>query len=121
MSENRTLGKKLLEFKVRSGGTITIDIQRCIECETKACVKVCTIQGGPLVLHVEQQVPSLRWSLAEIERGGCVECLGCELDCEMYGKRALHINLPLAGFDEYLRSVGEPLVYQVDRGVQCQY
>ena len=114
MGDNRALGGHMLEFRVRSGGTITIDIERCVECETKACVKVCGIQGGPLVLDTERQVPSLRWPLAEIERGGCVECLGCELDCELYGKQALHVNLPLAGFDEYLSSVAESVVYHID-------
>jgi len=117
MKENRALDMTKVEFKVRSGGTIAIDIALCVECETKACVEVCAIQGGPLVLDVERQVPSLRWSLAEIERGGCVECLGCELDCELYGKQAVRISLPLSGFDEYLSSVAESLVYHIDRGV----
>jgi len=109
MTENRTTSARTLEFKVRSGGTVVIDIDRCVECGTKACVQVCDIQGGPLVLDVERQVPTLRSSLAEIERGGCVECLGCELDCELYGNQAVHINLPLPGFDEYLSSVAESL------------
>jgi hypothetical protein len=120
MKEDRAPGTKVLQFKVRSGGTIVIDVDRCLGCETQACVKVCTIQGGPLVLDGERQVPSLRWSLAEIERGGCVECLGCELDCELYGKRAVHIELPLPGFDAYLSTAAESLVYQIDRGGQCQ-
>ena len=120
MRQDRAPDARVLEFKVRSGGTITIDLDRCTECETKACVKVCTVQGGPLVLDEERQVPSLRWSLAEIERGGCVECLGCELDCELYGKQAVRISLPLSGFDEYLSSVSESLVYHTDRGAQCQ-
>ena len=105
----------ILEFKVRSGGTITIALDRCVECETKACVAVCKIQGGPLVLDDERGVPGLRWSLAEVERGGCVECLGCELDCELYGRQAVTIVLPLERFDEYLDSLAEPVVYCVLR------
>lgn len=100
-----------LEFRVRSGGTVSIDLAHCPECETKACIKVCTVQGGPLVLDEERGVPTLRWDLAEIERGGCVECLGCELDCELYGHQAVRVNLPLERFDEYLDSVAGSMVY----------
>jgi len=34
-----------LEFEVRSGGTITIDLEKCRSCETKACVKICNTIG----------------------------------------------------------------------------
>ena len=102
----------ILEFKVRSGGTVTITLDRCVECETKACLAVCRVQGGPLVLDEERGVPSVRWVLAEIERGGCVECLGCELDCELYGRQAVTISLPLEGFDEYMDALSELVVYQ---------
>jgi ferredoxin-like protein FixX len=105
----------ILEFKVRSGGKITIALDRCVECETKACVTVCQIQGGPLILDEEHRVPCLRWSLEEIERGGCIECMGCELDCELYGRQALKIDLPLEGFDKYLDSLAKPVVYEYKR------
>jgi hypothetical protein len=100
-----------LEFRIRSGGTITLDLARCIECETKVCLQVCQVQGGPLVLDEVLGVPSLQWSTAEVERGGCVECLGCELDCTIYGRKAVTIVLPLSGLDEYLDSLTEPIVY----------
>jgi hypothetical protein len=103
---------KLLVFNVRSGGSITIDLSQCAACETKPCVEVCAVQGGPLVLDEEQGVPSLRWSLDEIEKGGCVECLGCELDCELYGHQAISIVLPLERFEEYVNSLAEPVVYR---------
>lgn len=106
-----------LEFRVRSGGTVSIALEQCVACEAKACVKVCEVQGGPLVLDAERGVPTLRWSLAEIERGGCVECLGCELDCELYGPGgpeapALTIRLPLDRLEEYLASLTAPVVYK---------
>jgi hypothetical protein len=103
---------KLLVFNVRSGGSITIDLSQCAACETKPCVEVCAVQGGPLVLDEEQGVPSLRWSLEEIEKGGCVECLGCELDCELTGRQAIFIVLPLERFEEYMDSLAEPVVYK---------
>lgn len=100
-----------LTFKVRSGGTVAIDLGLCAACASKACVKVCEIQGGPLELDQERGVPTLKWSLAETERGGCVECLGCELDCALYGRQAVIITLPLARFDGYLSALHEPTVY----------
>lgn len=93
------MNEERLEFTVRSGGTVSIALERCVDCETKACVKVCQAQGGPLVLDEERGLPALRWSLEEITRGGCVECLGCELDCELYGRQAVKIILPLAGLE----------------------
>jgi hypothetical protein len=101
-----------LTFQVRSGGKISIDLNRCSNCESKACIKVCEIQGGPLVLDQETGLPALRWSLEEIERGGCVECLGCELDCELYGRQAVKIILPMEKFDVYLNSLVGPVVYK---------
>jgi formate hydrogenlyase subunit 6/NADH:ubiquinone oxidoreductase subunit I len=100
-----------LEFRIRSGGTITLDLAQCVECRTQVCLRVCQTQGGPLVLDEARGVPRLRWSPAEVERGGCVECLGCELDCATDGRKAVTIVLPLCGLDEYLDSLTEPVVY----------
>lgn len=104
-------GEKL-EFRVRSGGWVSIDLERCKSCDSKACLEVCGVQGGPLVLDEGLGVPSLRWSLSEIERGGCVECLGCELDCTLRGRQAVSIVLPLARLDEYLSTLADPVVYK---------
>ena len=107
--------REMLAFQVRSGGTISIDLQQCDVCETHACLDVCREQGGPLVLDEERGLPALRWSLEETERGGCVECLGCELACELHGRGAVTITLPLESFDAYLAELGESVVYQQER------
>ncbi len=104
----------ILTFEMRSGGRITIDLSRCAACESKACLVVCNVQGGPLVLDEARGVPSLRWSLEEIKRGGCVECLGCELDCELFGHQAVTITLPLEKFDKYMDTLTEPTVYRLE-------
>jgi hypothetical protein len=100
-----------LQFELRSGGTISIDLSKCASCESKACLAVCSVQGGPLVLDESRGVPGLRFSLVEIQRGGCVECLGCELDCSLHGNDAVRIDLPLERLDEYLDSLTEAVVY----------
>jgi len=112
MTENTAAARNWLKFTVFSGGTVTINLARCEGCQTKPCLEVCRIQGGPLVLDPASGLPTLRVSLAEIERGACVECLGCELGCELHGKGALTIELPLAGFDEYIRSRTGMLIYR---------
>jgi hypothetical protein len=106
---------KILAFEVHSGGRITIDLSRCAECATKACVEVCRVQGGPLEVDESQAVPRLRWSLEKTRRGGCVECLGCELDCDLYGCQAIKIVLPLERFEEYVGSLAEQVVYEPGR------
>lgn len=103
---------QVLTFRVRSGGSVTIDLDRCLSCDTKACVQVCQKQGGPLVLDEAMGVPALGMPLSEVTRGGCVECLGCELDCALYGRQAVVIDLPLARFEEYLRGLAEDVVYK---------
>jgi len=101
-----------LEFKVRSGGMVRIDLALCVGCATRPCVRVCEIQGGPLTLDEDRLVPGLRWPHDEIERGGCVECLGCELEWELLGRRAISILLPVEGLEEYLQSCTEAVVYE---------
>jgi hypothetical protein len=103
---------QILQFRVRSGGTISVALEQCAECTTRACVVVCESQGGPLVWNVERKGPGLRWSEAEVERGGCVECLGCELDCTLTGRQAVTIHLPIARLEEYLDILIEPVVYE---------
>ncbi len=101
-----------LRFRVRSGGTVAIALDQCPACATKACIQVCKTQGGPLALDLAAGVPMLASTLEEVARGGCVECLGCELSCAVDGRGAVAIDLPVARFDEYLRSLARPPVYQ---------
>src|SRR5512137_2943663 len=99
-----------LVFAVRSRGSVSIDLTQCAGCETRACIAVCTSQGGPLVLDAERGIPMLRWTLDEVERGGCVECLGCELDCALRGRGAVTIRLPMPRFEDYLNTLSERAV-----------
>ena len=101
----------VLEFEVRSGGTIRIDLDKCRACETKACVKICNSTGMGQILELKDGVPALKPTLEEVKRGACTEDLACELDCELYGKKAIVITLPLPELDEYLEDLTEAPTY----------
>jgi len=102
---------KVLEFEVRSGGTIRIDLEKCESCETKACVKMCNTPGMGQILELKDDVPALKYTLEEVKRGACTEDLGCELECELHGNKALVITLPLPELDEYLENLSEQPTY----------
>jgi len=102
---------EVLEFEIRSGGTIRIDLEKCETCETKACVRHCNTQGMGQILELKNGVPALKYPLEEVKRGACTEDLGCELECELRGKHAIVITLPLPELDEYLRNLSEKPTY----------
>jgi succinyl-CoA synthetase beta subunit len=104
------IGDRLV-FAVRSRGLVEVDLAKCAGCGSRVCIAVCTSQGGPLVIDTERGIPALKWSLDEVERGGCVECLGCELDCTLHGLGAVTITLPVQRLEEYLGGLAEPTVY----------
>jgi succinyl-CoA synthetase beta subunit len=90
----------ILIFEIMSGGYVHIDRDLCLTCPTKACISICQmpIINGPLVL--EGNVPGLRYSPEAIRRGGCVECLACEQECQLRGiSGALSIGLPIPELD----------------------
>ena len=101
----------VLEFEVRSGGTIRIDLAKCKSCETKACVKVCNTTGMGQILELKDGVPALKPTLDEVKRGACTEDLACELDCQLYGKKAITVTLPLPQLDEYLQDLSDKPTY----------
>jgi NAD-dependent dihydropyrimidine dehydrogenase PreA subunit len=102
----------ILEFEVRSGGTISIDLDKCRSCETKACVRMCNTTGMGQILELKEGLPSLNPTLEEVKRGACTEDLGCELDCELYGNKAIVVTLPLPQLEEYLEGLAERPTYE---------
>jgi NAD-dependent dihydropyrimidine dehydrogenase PreA subunit len=101
----------VLEFEVRSGGTFKIDLEKCKSCETKACVKICNTAGMGQILELKDGVPALKPTLDEVKRGACTEDLACELDCQLYGNKAIVVTLPLPQLDEYLAGLSERPTY----------
>jgi succinyl-CoA synthetase beta subunit len=84
-------------FETITGGTITYDHALCRDCESKACVTHCV----PQILSLENDIPVLNITRDEARRGGCIECLACEIECYFLGNRGGRIFLPIEGLDEY--------------------
>jgi succinyl-CoA synthetase beta subunit len=83
-------------FETITGGTITYDHALCRDCESKACVKTCV----PQILSLDGDVPVLNITREEAKRGGCIECLACEVECYFLGNRGGRIFLPIEGLEE---------------------
>jgi len=82
-------------FETVTGGTITLDHAICRDCESKACISACV----PQILSLEGEVPVLNITRDEARKGGCIECLGCEVNCYFHGRGGGHIHLPIQGLD----------------------
>ncbi|MBX3064829.1 MAG: acetate--CoA ligase family protein [Anaerolineae bacterium] len=80
-------------FETITGGTITYDYAVCRTCETKACIDSC----DPKILSLDGDVPKLNITREEAKRGGCTECLACEVECHFRGNRGGRITLPITG------------------------
>lgn len=84
-------------FATITGGTVTFDHAVCRDCASKACIAHCV----PQILTLQDGVPVLNISQDEARRGGCSECLACEVECHFLGGGGGRIFLPIPGLDEY--------------------
>lgn len=82
-------------FETVTHGTITYDHAVCRDCESKACVESC----APKILSLENGVPVLNITREDAKRGGCIECLACEVECHFRGRGGGFIKLPIPGLD----------------------
>lgn len=89
-------------FSVFSGGKVAFDLDTCASCSTKACVKACKAPNLACVLELKDDVPALRVSAEEAARGGCIECLACELACDLDGEGGITFSLPMPELDALL-------------------
>jgi succinyl-CoA synthetase beta subunit len=83
-------------FETVTGGTITYDHALCRSCESKVCVKTCE----PQILSLDDGKPVLNISRDDAKRGGCIECLACEVECHFLGNRGGRIVLPIPAVSE---------------------
>ncbi len=78
-------------FETVTGGTVTLDHDRCRVCESKACVTHC----APQILTLENEVPVLNISREAARKGGCTECLACQIECYFEGNQGGYVFLPI--------------------------
>ena len=83
-------------------GKVTIDYQKCKDCENYACVKACSLFGRS-ILRVEDGKPVL---ISQDANKLCIEDLCCELYCQTHGNKGLKMSLDMFGLDEYKRKIG---------------
>ena len=95
-----------MDFNERSI-KVNIDVSRCPECTTKACVEACEIFDRS-ILQLKEGVPSVsHLSLEEVIKRG-TECLACEYACWKRGRQAISIDIPIKGLDKYIKGI--PLI-----------
>lgn len=82
-------------FETVTGGTVTLDHAICRDCESKICITAC----APQILSLENDVPVLNISQDAAKKGGCTECLGCEVTCYFHGRGGGNVRLPIEGLD----------------------
>ena len=93
----------ILEFPFRTG-KVTIDLEKCRDCQSYACVDACARFGGTL-LKEEGGLPALIPSAEEAGRR-CIEDLACEHYCQDNGNKGLQITLDMFGLDDYRKKIG---------------
>jgi hypothetical protein len=85
---------------------ITIDEEKCLGCKSHVCEQACaTYARGILVIRDGK--PALGGDAEYAKRLG-TECLACEYECWFRGNKAITIDAPIPGLDEYKKRHGVP-------------
>ena len=102
-----------MEIKEKSS-TVSIDVSKCLSCETKACVAACKKYARG-ILELKDGVPSVEHLTAEEVLRLGTECLACEFACTFHGNKAITIDVPgcrniwpSADWPDASRRVGQP-------------
>jgi succinyl-CoA synthetase beta subunit len=82
-------------FDTVTGGKVILDHAACRDCSSKICIKTCV----PSILNLENDVPVLNITEDQAKKGGCTECLACEVECFFEGNRGGQVLLPIPGLD----------------------
>jgi len=82
-------------FETVTGGMVILDHAACRECTSKICVETCV----PSILSLKDGVPVLNISEDQAKKGGCTECLACEVECYFEGNRGGKVILPIPGLN----------------------
>jgi len=92
-----------MEFSERTIKVI-IDDKKCVGCKTHACVAACKLYSRGILI-IKDGKPVLGGDAAYAERIG-TECLACEYECWFRGNKAITIEAPIPGLEEYRRKHG---------------
>jgi succinyl-CoA synthetase beta subunit len=84
------------QFTTITAGTVTLDHSACRACKSKICIETCV----PQILSLKGDVPVLNISLEQASKGGCIECLACQIECYFEGNQGGYIDLPIDGLDD---------------------
>lgn len=101
------MSRGVFSFEVFSGGRVSFDLDACASCASKACVAACNAPNLACVLALEDGMPALRVTPEEARRGGCIECLACELACAADGNGGIAFSLPMPELDAHVASMTE--------------
>jgi len=82
-------------FATVTGGEVILDHGACQDCDSMICIETCV----PGILELQYGVPVLNITPEEAQKGGCNECLACEIECTFEGNRGGYVSLPIAGLD----------------------
>jgi succinyl-CoA synthetase beta subunit len=89
------LPKEPYTFVTVSAGTVTFDHSACRDCDSKICIETCV----PGILDLEDGLPVLKISPEEARKGGCIECLACQIECYFLGNQGGYVDLPVPGLE----------------------
>lgn len=89
--------KEPYSFDTITGGSVTFDYALCRDCESKICIERCV----PKILKLERDVPILAILQEDARKGGCTECLACQIECYFDGNKGGYVDLPIPGLDDY--------------------
>jgi len=83
------------QFETVSGGTFLFDHAACRKCDTHICIDTCV----PEILSLKDNLPVLNISAEDARKGGCIECLACQVECYFGGNQGGYVELPIPGLE----------------------
>jgi Fe-S-cluster-containing hydrogenase component 2 len=83
---------------------VIIDESKCAGCKTHVCADACKLYSRG-ILVIKDGKPALGGDAAYAARVG-TECLACEYECWFRGNKAITIEAPIAGLEEYRKKHG---------------